>query len=87
MAFITQQGTRSKAGLPTPPEKQLLHEQAIAAQQQQLQQQLQQLTQLQLQHQQQALQMQQYLTAQKAFGDAYNRADFEAYHAGVSVCL
>ena len=86
MAFITQQGTRSKAGLPTPPEKQLLHEQAIAAQQQQLQQQLQQLTQLQLQ-QQQALQMQAYFQAQKAFGDAYNRADFEAYHAGVSVCL
>ena len=86
MAFITQQGTRSKAGLPTPPEKQLLHEQAIAAQQQ-LQQQLQQLTQLQLQQQQQALQMQAYFQAQKAFGDAYNRADFEAYHAGVSVCL
>ena len=82
MAFITQQGTRSKAGLPTPPEKQLLHEQAIAAQQQQLQQQLQQLTQLQLQ--QQALQMQQYFQAQKAFGDAYNRADFEAYHAAYS---
>ena len=87
MAFITQQGTRSKAGLPTPPEKQLLHEQAIAAQQQVLQQQLQQLTQLQLQQQQQALQMQQYFQAQKASGDAYNRADFEAYHAGVSVCL
>ena len=86
MAFITQQGTRSKAGLPTPPEKHLLHEQAIAAQQQVLQQQLQQLTQLQLQ-QQQALQMQAYFQAQKAFGDAYNRADFEAYHAGVSVCL
>ena len=83
LAFLHQAETRSKSGLPTPPEKTAWQQHQICAQQQALQLQIQQVQQRQ-QHAQE-LQMQRYLEAQKAYGDAYHRADFEAFHAGVSI--
>ena len=83
LAFLHQAETRSKSGLPTPPEKTAWQQQQIAAQQQALQLQIQQVQQMQ-QHAQQ-LEMQRLVEAQKAYGDAYHRADFEAFHAGVSI--
>ena len=83
LAFLHQAETRSKSGLPTPPEKTAWQQHQICAQQQALQLQIQQVQ--QLQQQAQLLEMQRLQEAQKAYGDAYRRADFEAFHAGVSI--